>query len=34
MGSVLARGQHRWQYEPEADIPELAAAYGSGLGER
>ena len=29
--SALARPRHRWSYDPEADLPMLAAAYGFGL---
>lgn len=29
--SALARPQQRWAYEPEADLADLAAAYGYGL---
>jgi death on curing protein len=29
--SALGRPRQKWQYDPEADIPELAAAYGFGL---
>jgi len=29
--SALARPQQRWTYEPDADMPDLAAAYGFGL---
>ena len=29
--SALARPQNRFRYEPDADLPALAAAYGFGL---
>ncbi len=29
--SALARPSQRWQYEPQASLPELAAAYAFGL---
>ena len=29
--SALARPRHRWSFEPEADLPSLAASYGFGL---
>jgi len=29
--SALARAQNRWEYEPESDLADLAAAYGFGL---
>lgn len=29
--SALARPRHRWEYEPDSDIFDLAAAYGFGL---
>jgi len=29
--SALARPQNRWQYEPDADLFTIAAAYGYGL---
>jgi death-on-curing protein len=29
--SALARPRHKWEYEPEADLPTLAAAYGFRL---
>jgi death-on-curing protein len=29
--SALARPQNRWHYEPDAELAELAAAYGWGL---
>jgi death on curing protein len=29
--SALARLRQRWAYEPESDLPRLAAAYGYGL---
>lgn len=29
--SALARPQQKWRYEPEADVPMLAAAYAFGL---
>ena len=29
--AVLARPQHRWQYEPASDLAILAAAYGWGI---
>ena len=31
--SALARPQHRWSYEPEVDLPALAAEYGFGLAK-
>lgn len=27
----MARPQNRWRYEPDSDLPTLAAAYGYGL---
>jgi death-on-curing protein len=29
--SALARARQRWSYDPETDVPTLAAAYGFGL---
>jgi death on curing protein len=29
--SALARHRHRWSFDPECDLPSLAAAYGFGL---
>lgn len=29
--SALARPRQRWVYQPDADLPALAAAYGYGL---
>ena len=29
--SALARPRHRWSFEPETDLPSLAASYGFGL---
>jgi death-on-curing protein len=29
--SALARPQNKWQYEPDADLFRIAAAYGYGL---
>ena len=29
--SALARPQQKWHYQPESDLPTLAAAYGFGL---
>lgn len=29
--SALARPQHRWRYDPDVDVPGLAAAYAFGL---
>ena len=29
--AALARPQQRWHYEPQSDLPTLAAAYGWGL---
>jgi len=29
--SALARPRQRWQHDPDADLPALAAAYGFGL---
>ena len=29
--SALARPQHKWRYESDADVPRLAAAYAFGL---
>lgn len=29
--SALARPRDKWAYEPDADLPTLAAAYGFGL---
>ncbi len=29
--SALARAVHRWRYDPDVDIQNLAAAYGFGL---
>lgn len=29
--SALARPRQKWQYDPAADLPALAAAYGFGL---
>ncbi|HEX2187879.1 MAG TPA: type II toxin-antitoxin system death-on-curing family toxin [Longimicrobiaceae bacterium] len=29
--SALSRPRNRWSYEPDADLAELAAAYGFGL---
>ena len=29
--SALARPRHRWSFEPETDLPSLAAGYGFGL---
>lgn len=29
--SALARARQRWGYEPETDLPALAASYGYGL---
>lgn len=31
--SALQRPQHRWQYDPKADLCLLAAAYGVGLAK-
>jgi death on curing protein len=31
--SALARPRNRWEYDPEADISKLAAAYGFGLAK-
>jgi death on curing protein len=31
--SALARPVHRWSYEKDCDLPELAAAYGFGLAK-
>ena len=31
--SALARGRQRWHYEPETDLPALAAAIGFGLSK-
>jgi death-on-curing protein len=31
--SALQRPQHRWQYDPKADLCFLAAAYGIGLAK-
>jgi death on curing protein len=29
--SALARAKNKWEYEPESDLADLAAAYGFGL---
>lgn len=29
--TALARPQHKWHYDPKADLPTLAAAYAFGL---
>jgi death-on-curing protein len=29
--SALARPRHRWSFEPDTDLPSLAASYGFGL---
>jgi len=29
--SALARPRHRWSFEPDTDLPSLAASYGYGL---
>jgi death-on-curing protein len=29
--SALARAKQKWHYDPDADLPSLAAAYGFGL---
>jgi len=29
--SAIARPQHRWRYEPDSDLSDLAASYGFGL---
>jgi death-on-curing protein len=29
--SALARPQHKWHYDPDTDVPGLAAAYAFGL---
>ena len=29
--SALARPRNKWEYEPESDLADLAAAYGFGL---
>ena len=31
--SALGRSVNRWQYDPEADLPSLAAAYGVGIAK-
>jgi len=31
LDSALARPRHRWSFEPQADLPSLAASYGFGL---
>ena len=31
--SALARPRHRWSFEPETDLPSLAASYGFGLAK-
>ncbi len=31
LDSALGRSQHRWSFEPQADLPSLAASYGFGL---
>jgi len=31
--SALARARHRWSFEPETDLPSLAAGYGFGLAK-
>ena len=29
--AALARPQHRWRYDPKADLADIAASYGFGL---
>ena len=31
LDSALARPRHRWSFQPQADLPSLAASYGFGL---
>ena len=31
LDSAIARPQHRWRYEPDSDLADLAASYGFGL---
>jgi death-on-curing protein len=31
LGSAMARPQQRWRYDPEANLADLAAAWGFGL---
>ena len=31
--AALARARHKWTYEPESDLADLAAAYGFGLAK-
>lgn len=33
LGSALSRPRQRWAYEPNADLADLAAAYGFGIAK-